>query len=168
MAEQNLLPLIVKTISGTPTWVWFIFAYLIFVGIRATKTRPVYIPKLFIVPVVISGLMYKTFMSGSTSLWIGYFTCLFFSSLFSFKFLAMQNAKITKEGMFVKLPGTYWTLLALVSIFIVKYSFGYISATQPALYKELQGLELSISGLFSGYFLGKAVNYFLLFKKRET
>ena len=69
--------------------------------------------------------------------------------------------------MYLKLPGTYWTLVVLMSFFTMKYIFGYISATQTALYQELQVFEVSMSGLFSGYFLGKAINYLTLLKKES-
>lgn len=69
--------------------------------------------------------------------------------------------------MYLKLPGTYWTLIVLMSFFVVKYIFGYINAIQTDIYQELQVFEVSISGLFSGYFLGKAINYLTLLKKES-
>ena len=62
MSEQHLLPQLLKIISDTPTWIWFVFGYLIFIGIRATDNRIVYIPKLFIIPLVLSRLKYKVFL----------------------------------------------------------------------------------------------------------
>ena len=167
MTDQNLLFSIVKIIYSTPSWVWIVLGYLIFIGIRATKPRLVYIPKLFIIPVVLSGLKYKIFMDGTLFVWMGYFICLFLSSFLSFKYSSTQKIKIIKGSMYLKLPGTYWTLVVLMSFFTMKYIFGYISAIQTALYQELQVFEVSMSGLFSGYFLGKAINYLTLLKKES-
>ena len=138
---------------------WVVFGYLIFIGIRAIKPRAVYIPRLFIMPVVLSGLKYKVFIADTLSVWVGYFICLFLSSFLSFKYSTMQKIEIIKESMSVKLPGTYWTLMLLIAFFIVKYVFRYICATKPMIYYEVQIFEICVNGLFSGYFLGKAISY---------
>ena len=168
MSEQHLLPQLLKIISGTPTWVWFVFGYLIFIGLRATRTRIVYIPKLFIIPFVLSGLKYKVFMSSNISVWLGYFLCLALASFVSYKYSAMQKIKIIAPQMSVQLPGTYWTLIVLMAFFVVKYFFGYISATNPTYYNDIKIFELSISGIFSGYFLGKAICYLMKFKMEQA
>ena len=168
MSEQDLLPQLLKIISGTPTWVWFVFGYLIFIGIRATRTRIVYIPKLFIIPLVLSGLKYKVFMASNISVWLGYFLCLALASFVSYKYSAMQKIKIIYLRMSVQLPGSYWTLIVLMAFFVVKYFFGYISATNPTYYNDIKIFELSISGIFSGYFLGKAICYLMKFKMEQT
>lgn len=168
MSEQHLLPQLLKIISGTPTWVWFVFGYLIFIGIRATRTRIVYIPKLFIIPLVLSGLKYKVFMVGNIAVWLGYFICLALTSFASYKYTVMQKIKIITPRMSVQLPGSYWTLIVLMAFFVVKYFFGYISATNPTHYNDIKIFELSISGIFSGYFLGKAICYLMKFKMGQT
>jgi hypothetical protein len=168
MSEQNLLLQLLKIISGTPTWVWFVFGYLIFIGIRATRTRIVYIPKLFIIPLVLSGLKYKVFMASNLTVWLGYFICLALTSFASYKYTAMQKIKIIASRMSVQLPGTYWTLMVLMAFFVVKYFFGYISATNPTYYNDIKIFELSISGIFSGYFLGKAICYLMKLKMGQT
>lgn len=168
MSEQHLLSQLLKIISGTPTWVWFVFGYLIFIGIRATRARIVYIPKLFIIPLVLSGLKYKVFIAGNISIWLGYFICLALTSFTSYKYTAMQKIKIISPRMSVQLPGTYWTLTVLMAFFVVKYFFGYISATSPTYYNDIKIFELSISGIFSGYFLGKAICYLMKFKMEQA
>jgi len=121
MIDQHLLPQLLKIISGTHVWVWFVFGYLIFIGIRATRTRIVYIPKLFIIPLVLSGLKYKVFMASNISIWLGYFLCLALASFVSYKYSAMKKIKIITERMSVQLPGSYWTLMVLMAFFVVKY-----------------------------------------------
>jgi hypothetical protein len=159
MAKQNLLSIIIEIISGTPIWVWFVFGYILFVGIKAMRPGLVYIPKLFIISAVFPALKYKTFLLGGVFIWMSYFICLFLSSFLSFKFSSKQKVKIVKESMSVKLPGTYLTLVVLVLFFILEYFFGYINVAQHDLYKKLQVFEVVICGIFSGYFFGKAVNY---------
>ncbi len=43
----------ISIIIGTPVYVWAILIYLVFVGIKAINTRIVYLPKVFIIPLVL-------------------------------------------------------------------------------------------------------------------
>jgi hypothetical protein len=61
MSEQYLSSQLLKIISGTPKWVWFVFGYLIFIGIRATGTRIVYIPKLSIIPLNVYPMLVENY-----------------------------------------------------------------------------------------------------------
>ena len=60
-------------ILGAPYWTWVILVYLIFIGIKAMQKRVVYLPKLFIVPIVLTALKYKVFLSGDSYILAIYF-----------------------------------------------------------------------------------------------
>lgn len=158
MTNTFHFPSILKIIAGTPIWVWGVFAYLIFVGIKASKQRVVYIPKLFIIPVILSALKYKIFLSASFSVYLSYFACLALGMMIGFKIAQGQKFE-TLNNLQVKLPGDYSTISILMTFFVIKYIFGYINAINHELYQDLSILELSASGIFSGYFLGKASFY---------
>lgn len=162
---QNSLPSILHIIAGTPTWVWCVFGYLIFIGLRATRPRIVYIPKLFIVPLILSSIKYKVFLACPPKLWISYFACLALASFLSYRRSLQKPVTFIPEKLSVKLPGTYSTLIALIAFFLIKYVFGYMNATMPDDYLKIQIIDLAFSGLFSGYFLGKAISYFIRLKK---
>jgi hypothetical protein len=165
MTNTHHFPSIIKIIAGTPIWVWCVFAYLIFVGIKASKQRIVYIPKLFIIPVILSALKYKIFLSASFAVYLSYFTCLLLSIIIGFKIAKGQKFE-TLNNLQVKLPGDYSTIFILMTFFIIKYIFGYINAIDHELYQDLSVLELSASGIFSGYFLGKAIFYLKSYSKK--
>ncbi|WP_342269545.1 hypothetical protein [Rickettsia endosymbiont of Orchestes rusci] len=61
------LKFIFQAIIGTPFWVWGIFIYVLFVGLKAAHTRVISLPKLFIIPVILVGIKYKLFLSGNSS-----------------------------------------------------------------------------------------------------
>jgi hypothetical protein len=52
-----------QIIKGTPLYVWVILVYLLFVGTKSIKTRVIYLPKLFIVPLILLAIKYKTLLS---------------------------------------------------------------------------------------------------------
>ncbi|NRA73805.1 MAG: hypothetical protein HRU36_03580 [Rickettsiales bacterium] len=159
MNNQNLFSFIFNMIMGTPSWVWFIFGYLLFVGIKATTSRIVYLPKLLIIPIVLTGTKYKAFMNATIAIWSNYLVCFLIGILVGFKFAESQKIKVVKSHLKIELSGSYSTLIILISFFTVKYVFGYLYATHQGLYKELIVFEIGISGIFSGYFLGKAIKY---------
>ncbi|PCI75543.1 hypothetical protein COB21_05550 [Candidatus Aerophobetes bacterium] len=159
MTQQTLASLIFTTLYHTPLWVWLVFGYLFFIGIRALKPRVVYIPTLFIIPLVLSALKWKLFLENSPLIWVSYFACLAVSSFISFKCVGKQKIKLMPKPMSIQLPGTYSVLIIWMTFFAMKYFFGFLNATQHALYNNLAVLDIGINGVFSGYFLGKAIHY---------
>jgi len=150
----------IAIIIGTPIWVWGILIYLIFVGIKAINTRIVYLPKIFIIPLVLMAVKYKTFLSNDVLMFI---SIIITGSIFSFWIHRYTKVNILKEKLSVEIPGNYTTLIILLAFFSVKYFFGYLNDAMPAVAVKYKDIELLTSGLFSGYFLGRAMRYFYQF-----
>lgn len=53
----------INAIVGAPLWVWAILGYLLFVGVKAMRAQFIYLPKIFILPVVFVILNFKTIVS---------------------------------------------------------------------------------------------------------
>ena len=60
----------IKIITNTPVWVWGALCYLLFVGLKAMRTRIFLLPKLFVMPIVFLGLRYKLFFATNVELYI--------------------------------------------------------------------------------------------------
>lgn len=60
------LKFIFQAIIGTPFWVWGVFIYILFVGLKAVRTQIISLSRLFIVPVILVGINYKLFLSGNS------------------------------------------------------------------------------------------------------
>jgi hypothetical protein len=145
-----------QIVKGTPLYVWAILIYLLFVGIKSTKTRIVYLPNLFIIPFVLLAIKYKTFLSMDA---VGFCLVIMLAAIGSFFVQAGNKLKIIKNAQSIEVPGSYTTLLILLSFFIVKYYFGYLKSIDPNLNLNYSYIENTISGLFSGYFIGRALCY---------
>lgn len=65
---------------------------------------------------------------------------------------------INKKGE-IEVPGGYGTFIILLSFFIVKYYFGYLRSADLDLFLKYSIIENVISGLFSGYFIGRALAF---------
>lgn len=145
-----------KILKSTPFYVWMVLAYLLFVGIKSLKTRLVYFPQLFVLPLTLLGIKYKTFLSQGA---IPFIVVILLTTLVSFFVHAGAKIKVIKNLKSVELPGSYLTLVILIAFFAVKYYFGYLNFTEPSLGLKYALVENILSGIFSGYPLGKAIRY---------
>ena len=158
---------ILDILSNTPTWVWVVFFYLVFVGIKASKTRIVFIPTLFIAPVVFTGMNYKFFLSSFYILG-GYLACLSLSTFLSFHAMKKVKVKYAAQKLSIELPGTFTTMGILLAFFFLKYIFGFMSYANPTLYSDWKFLEVILTGTFTGYLLGKSLRYLYLYLNKKT
>lgn len=150
---------LIHTITGTPLWVWGLFVYLLYVGFKSTRVRVVPISKLFIMPAVLFGLKYKTFLSANMVLILCYFISLAMGLGIGFYLARYNKVVIHKSSRSIELPSEYSTCVLLVSFFCLKYAFGHIQSTTPEVPVQYLILETSVSAMFSGYFLGRSLNY---------
>ena len=157
------LDLIKGIVVGTPWWVWAIFAYVTIVGIRATKTYTLPLPILFILPAVLIGMKYKVFL---TSNYLPFLIALTIGLFIGFFIGKKTPLKIFKSTKSVEVPGNYHTLVILLAFFAAKYVFGYLESTQPSRALEYAFVDISLSGLFAGFFLGRSLAY--LYKFYDT
>lgn len=151
-------------LKGTPTWVWVVLGYLIVIGILAFKKRVVSLPKLFIIPVVLTAINYNKFLQGSYSVWAWYLLCLLAAIYTGYLSATRIKVKTFKGKNEIELPGNKSTLILLLSFFCFKYFFGYLHATHQMMAAEYLSLEVSVSGIFSGYFLGKAIRFLSIYR----
>jgi len=160
--NHSLLDCIINSVNGTPVWVWVVFAYLVFLGLKATYDRVVYIPKLFIIPTILIGLQYKIYLSGNYFSLIIYLIFLMVGIGIGILSAATIATKVYKETKTMEISGNYSTLLILLSLLFTQYIFGYLHATNPIVANQFASLEISINAIFSGYFLGRATRWALL------
>lgn len=155
------LDFIIGAIGGAPIWVWGILGYLLYVGIKATRTRIIYIPKILIIPAVLISLNYKTLISvgnlipDTSGMLIGF--------LIGFVVGHNTSIKILKNLNSIELPGNYYTVVTLILLFVMKYVFGYLRAVQPSIALQFIYIEIYISALFSGFFSGRSFCYLYRF-----
>jgi hypothetical protein len=153
---------ILTIITGAPIYVWFIFAYLVFIGVKNLKTRVVYLPKLFIIPFVMLALKYNLFLSKNSFMFILMITL---GAVVSFFAHANTKIKIVKNLKSVELKGGYSAMIILMSFFFIKYLFGYLEHAKPELFSKYYMIEIILSGLFSGFFIGRAIRYMYLLRR---
>jgi len=152
-------------ISGTPWWVWIIFAYILYLGFASTKPRIVWLPKLFIIPIILMSIKVNTLFTAGNHILTYYALSALLGFVIGYLHTMRQNFEILKAQMSVRLEGSWLTLVLLLAFFCVKYIFGFMSYEMPQLAEEYKTIELAICGLFSWYFLGRAIAYSVAYIK---
>ena len=154
-------------LMGTPWWVWVVLVYLIVVGINASRHQIVYLPRLFIIPILLIGFKYKFFLAGSAWLILLYLASLSLGVGIGFLQGMRAKVRIFRELLYVEIPGSWWTLFLLLTIFCINFMLGVLWALDPLLAAKYFAVVLSISAMITGFFLGKALSCLNRFLKHS-
>ena len=153
-------------IVDTPWWVYVIFIYIIIKGIKAFHTQDLPYVKTFIIPLLFLALGISSFthylMNGSSSLIALYWLVgLGIGILMNHFIIANPILAVNHSKKIVTIKGSPWLLIYLLTIFIVKYYFGYQLAAHPEVIHDhaMMATLLSISGVFTGIFTHKLWQY---------
>lgn len=154
-------------LTNTPTWVYLLFAFLIWVGIKASKTRVLPIKKLLILPAIFIYMSTHTLL---TSFAIHLIDVSIFAATISLGILIgwfeiyrnRAQIKVDKQQHLIQLPGSWMTLVLIIIIFASKYYFGYEMDVDPELLDQrwFEYSMLSASGICTGILIGRALCYF--------
>jgi hypothetical protein len=163
-------------LAGTPTWVWFLLAGLLGLGISQLKTRTMSAIRAFIMPVAMTGL----------SLW-GTISAFSHSAIYGYVLLTWAVAAVVLAAVVGSIsppagtgfnpqdrtftvPGSWVPLALIMGIFLVKYMVGVEVAMNPGLahdstYSLTYG---AIYGVFSGIFTGRSIRLARLALRSST
>lgn len=152
-------------LDNTPLWVWVVFGILIVRGIKALSNQTVYIPLLFIPPVVFLGLSYPQLLSSQTWLW--YSGGLIIGTLLGILATNRSNIQILPQSCSAIIPGSSAPLILFIAFFSVNYFFGYMQATEPEWIAQFLPIKSIITGSFTGFFLGRALNLYYNWNQKK-
>jgi hypothetical protein len=154
----------------TPWWVYILFFFLLYIGIKAMQPGTVSIYKLMILPVVFLLMSMHTLqveMSlGATMVivWVlGLAGGIVIGAWHSKKHYLGRGS----EKMTVKVDGSSITLLLILFIFAAKYYFGYMLNAHPEKLHELgfAAFLLACYGFGVGVFVGRVIYFLMKLKK---
>ena len=151
--------MVIDILRGTPLWVFALFALLVWLGLRQLRTRSVPVSQIWRVPVIfvvwgLLGLLLRN-EGAQTSLapWLAAAIPALLAGL------ARRNTlPIDRLSGLVTRPGSVLPLLRNLTIFGAHYALNVAAAFYPGRHGILQ-LDMAISGMFAGYFLGWLVRF---------
>ena len=158
-----------KIITAIPWYIWLLFVYVILRGVKALKSQTVSIKKICLIPLIflgmgISGMIKQNLPFEYVAIWIGLFAI---AAYVIWRRTEPLKVVCDRQKGLIQLPGNWTTLILLLSIFISRFTFGFLSATHP----ELKGfiifnlIDLSISGTVCGISFGRLVALLMKFFK---
>ncbi len=155
---------VLQAIKATPWWVYILFFYVLYIGIRALKSRTMSVNRIFIIPLLflfwsIWSLIARFQGAMDLLIW-GIFIVIGFTA--GWGLFQRYKIRADHKKLLIRFPGNYFILILMLSIFAVKYFFGYMRATSPELSPMLHSLNFVVSGLSTGLFVGRT---FAILKK---
>ena len=159
----------VGALIGTPWWVYLLFVYFLYVGIKGLKSRVISLKKILILPLVLFiwslyGLIAK--FHGVVEIFIWAFFIVIGYGIGT-NLVKRLKIRADKKKLLVRLPGSQVTLFLVLTIFILKYFFGYYYATHPEVSLHVHIADLIVSGTISGIFIGRMVSILKKFGKAK-
>ena len=142
----------------TPIWVFPLFAYLVWLGIKATRPRTVTIWRSLIVPAVFIVWGLSRLFSRQRDVmwpliaWLAAATVLLVAGLLTARPLELDHT--TGE---IKRPGSVVPLIRNITVFALQYTVAVIAAVDPHDATTAAIVGRAISGGTTGYFLGRTV-----------
>jgi hypothetical protein len=141
----------------TPIWVFPLFAYLVWLGIKAMRPRTVTIWRSLIVPAVfivwgLSRLFSRQDYAWPVVAWLGAAAVLLLIGL-----LTAQPFELDHTTGEIKRPGSWVPLIRNITVFALQYTVAVISAVDPHDATTAAIVGRAISGGTTGYFLGRTI-----------
>ena len=159
-------PQMIGTIlARTPTWVWFLFAGLVGLGVSQLKTRTLSAVRAFLMPVAMTGLsLWGTVSAFSQSAAFGQVMLVWVAAAVVLAALIGRmappaGASYRAQDRTFTVPGNWVPLALIVAIFLVKYVGGIETAMNPGLTHDASYTLTygAIYGAISGIFTGRSI-----------
>ena len=146
-----------QILTHTPIWVFPLFAYLVWLGIKAMRPRTVTIWRSLIVPAVfivwgLSRLLSRQDHAWPLVTWVAAAAVLLVIGLLTARPFELDHT--TGE---IKRPGSWVPLIRNVMVFALQYTVAVIVAVDPHDATTAAIVGRAISGGTTGYFLGRTV-----------
>ena len=149
-------------LSGAPLWVWPLLVFLIYFGLKATRTRTVAAWPLYVLPLL--GLLSLNAVNGlspNTVIWVVFGLAYIVGGSAGFQFqrgIVSQKAYAT-----VTLAGEWVTLLVLMIVFWMNFLGGVMRVIAPDIFASagFHQVFAAVAGLAAGSFLGRAIRVFV-------
>ncbi len=163
------MPHIGDILAHTPVWVWALLAFLVFRGVAALKPAETTLPGLAILPLVLLvwGVvtLVETYGTGLSAFgpWL---LAAVAGAVAGHGFVRRMAVAVDRGRGTIRRPADPTVLPLVLVVFAVKYVAGVAAAVAPGLLErpDLRLLVIAISGLSTGFFVGKFIGYVRRFR----
>lgn len=144
-------------LQATPVWVYFVFAVLLWLGLRRLRTGTQSLARVWAVPAVfVAWGLYGLYAhlgaaSENLLLWIAGAAI---GGVLGLCSLNPSTLAFDHRRRLLRQPGSALPLLRNLGIFGAHYALQAFAATHPQLRDSALGWDLIVSGFSAGYFIG--------------
>jgi hypothetical protein len=159
-----------EIIKGTPVYVWFIEAYLIWRGIHASKPHKTNWREFMIFPaIMITWALIASIDYYPVTLLTLLFLSLALGTLVGMRVFKKEKVVFHTIPKAIELSGSWFPLIACLMIFSLRYYLGVTHAIHPELKGSyfLLGIEC-LALLLCGLFVGRGVSIFQKYKAHQA
>ena len=153
-------------IANIPAWVYFLLAFLIYLGWAQSKVREVSRTRLVLLPLAMIGLslfgVVSVFGAALASLvpWtIAFGLTAQLTYYFSDRQATLHDISYNQDSRTFQLPGSWVPMFLIMGIFVTKFFVGALTAQGLALLHDASVMAgvCALYGLFSGAFFSRAL-----------
>lgn len=147
-----------QILTHTPIWVFPLFGYLVWLGIRAMRPRTVTIWRSLIVPTVfIVWGMSRLFARGQDAMWplVSWFAAA--AILLAIGLLTARPIEFDHTTGEIRRPGSVVPLIRNITVFTLQYIVAVIATVDPHDATMAAIVGRAVSGGTTGYFLGRTI-----------
>lgn len=152
--------MLIQILRGTPMWVFVLFAYLVWIGVKRLQPGVRDVRWLWITPAIfiawgLLGLMQRNGAFAQTL--TGWLMGATLGGMVGFA--PDQRLVVDRVHRRVLQPACAVPLIRNVSIFGAHYGLNVAAKISPALHDVLMNWDVVVSGLGAGYFVGWALRF---------
>lgn len=155
------MPVVISILANTPVWVFALFAYLIWQGVMALRSRSLPVWRLMIVPCVFIIMGVSRAASGqSEGAWplIGWLAGA--AALLPFGLITGPHlASLDRANAMVVRQGSPVPLCRNLTVFTLQYGAAVVTALNPDSHTMAAIVARAVSGASAGYFIGWALAF---------
>ena len=148
-----------RFVTEAPLWVWPLLAFLIWVGLRATKEREAPVAIYWLMPLfVLLSLNAMMETARPDVAWPAFAVSYLAGARVGFAYQA--RVVIARTARRVRVRGEWITLATIMAVFCLGYARGALGAVAPEFLASPHGAAAvaAISGALSGQFAGRALS----------
>jgi hypothetical protein len=158
-----------QILTHTPPWVFVLFAYLVWQGIKAMQPRTASIWRALIVPVVfiVWGISRIGF-GHQDSAWPLVAWIVAALALLPLGVLTPRPFEVDHATGQIIRPGSAFALIRNLIVFVLQYAVGVISAIDASDRALAIILGRAISGATAGYFIGSTIALLVAYRRKRA
>ena len=155
---------VVNMLKNTPVWVYQLFAFLLYRGIRARTPATVTLEKLALIPAIflvwdIYDLI--TYRDPTLITYIQWAIGILSGAIIGYILINPGRVSRSSAPRSIHRPADYSALPFMLLAFGVKYVLGVLNAISPDVLRQpaMSALAIITGGMFAGIFVGKFTRY---------